>query len=92
MDSSDCNGTRTYNHLVCKRTLNHLVKLAIIECEFTLRNVREMIRTYSQWTIVLGPLFFVIYINDLVEVISSSTKLFADDTLLFSIAMILMNL
>ena len=26
---SDCNGTRTHNHLVRKRTLNHLVKLAI---------------------------------------------------------------
>ena len=25
---SNCNGTRTHNHLVCKRTLNHLAKLA----------------------------------------------------------------
>ena len=24
---SDCNGTRTYNHLVRKRTLNHLAEL-----------------------------------------------------------------
>ena len=24
----DCNGTRTHNHLVCKRTLSHLAKLA----------------------------------------------------------------
>ena len=24
----DCNGTGTHNHLVCKRTFNHLVKLA----------------------------------------------------------------
>ena len=24
---SDCNGTRTHNHLVRKRTLNHLAKL-----------------------------------------------------------------
>ena len=24
----DCNGTRTHNHLVHKRTLNHLAKLA----------------------------------------------------------------
>ena len=23
----DCNGTRTHNHLVCKRTLTHLAKL-----------------------------------------------------------------
>ena len=25
---SECNGTRTNNHLIRKRTLNHLVKLA----------------------------------------------------------------
>ena len=25
---TDCNGTRTHNHLVRKRTLNHLAKLA----------------------------------------------------------------
>ena len=25
-----CNGTRTYNHLVCKRTLNHLAKLPFL--------------------------------------------------------------
>ena len=25
---SECNGTRTHNHLVRKRTLNHLAKLA----------------------------------------------------------------
>ena len=26
--SSECNGTQTHNHLVRKRTLNHLAKLA----------------------------------------------------------------
>ena len=26
---SDCNWTRTQNHLVCKRTLNHLAKLKV---------------------------------------------------------------
>ena len=26
--NSDCSGTRTHNHLVRKRTLNHLAKLA----------------------------------------------------------------
>ena len=36
---SECNGTRTQNHLVCKRTLNHLANL---------KRVRDMIRTYSQ--------------------------------------------
>ena len=33
---------------------------------------------------VLGPLLFLIYINDLADGLSSNTKLFADDTFLFS--------
>ena len=33
---------------------------------------------------VLGPLFFLIYINDLSKNLSSNTKLFADDTSTFS--------
>ena len=65
----DCNWTRTQNHLVLKRTLNHLAKLAVtspsdfapgsskefldiqaaIECGFTLKRVRDMTRTYSQY-------------------------------------------
>ena len=28
VNGNDCNGTRTHNHLVRKRTLNHLAKLA----------------------------------------------------------------
>ena len=34
---------------------------------------------------VLGPLFFLIYINDLVDNVSSEAKLFADDTSLFTV-------
>ena len=34
---------------------------------------------------VRGHLFFLIYINDLVDDVSSEAKLFADDTLLFTI-------
>ena len=38
---SDCNWTRTQNHLGRKRTLN-----STIECGFTLKRVRDMTRTY----------------------------------------------
>ena len=34
---------------------------------------------------VLGPLLFLVYINDLERNIKSNIKLFADDTMLFSI-------
>ena len=34
---------------------------------------------------MLGPLLFLIYINDLVDNISSEAKLFADDTSLFTV-------
>ena len=68
--SDGCNWTGTHNHLVHKRTLNHLAKRtlnhfapasskefldiqAIIECGFTLKRLRDMIRTYNRmhgWT------------------------------------------
>ena len=34
---------------------------------------------------VLGPLFFLVYTNDIVENVNSDIKLFADDTSLFSV-------
>ena len=34
---------------------------------------------------ILGPLFFLIYINDLSDDLSSNPKLFVDDTSLFSV-------
>ena len=49
---------------------------------------------HSSWTNVeagvpqgsiLGPLFFLICINDLSDGLTSNTKLFADDTSLFSV-------
>ena len=35
--------------------------------------------------LVLGPLFFLVYINDLVDNIDSDVKIFADDASLFSV-------
>ena len=34
---------------------------------------------------ILGPLLFLIYINDLSDNLTSNAKVFADDTLLFSV-------
>ena len=46
---SDSNWTRTHSHLVHKRTLNHLAKLAKwLTSRFTLKRVRYMTRTHSQ--------------------------------------------
>ena len=43
------NWTRTHNHLVYQRTLNHLAKLAKwLTSRFTLKRVRYMTRTHSQ--------------------------------------------
>ena len=48
----------------------------------------------SSWTVVnggvplesiLGPLRFLVYINDLADDLSSNAKLFADDTFLFAV-------
>lgn len=43
-----------------------------------------MLASVSQDSI-LGALFFLIYINDLAEGISSTAKLFVDDTRIFSV-------
>ena len=67
----------------------------MIESYFSNRKQRVVLNgKSSQWSeitagvpqgSVLGPLFFLIYINDLVDNISSEAKLFADDTSLFTV-------
>ena len=44
----------------------------------------ELIKSAVQQRSVLGPLLFVIYINDLPDNIQSTCKVFADDPSLFS--------
>ena len=69
--------------------------LKLIQCFLNSRLQRVVLNGHSSsWTpvfagvlqgSVLGPPFFLIYINDIAEVISSTTKLTADDTSLFSV-------
>ena len=69
--------------------------LRLIKCFLKNRKQRVVLNGQtSSWTNVLagvpqgsilGPLFFLIYINNLSDDLSSSPKLFADDTSLFSV-------
>ena len=69
--------------------------LCLIKCFLKNRKQRVVLNGQtSSWTNVLagvpqgsilGPLFFLIYINDLSDDLSSNPKLFADDTSLFSV-------
>ena len=60
----DCNGTQTHNHLVRKRTLNH------IECGFTLKRVSDMIITYNPFGlyVIYLEIFFRVYFNELEQI------------------------
>ena len=44
-----------------------------------------MVTAGAPQSLVLGPLFFLIYINDLPLGLTTDVKLFADDTSLFSV-------
>ena len=52
---SDCNWTRTHNHLVHKRTLNHLAKLALSGCGFESSCCHVMSDSFvKKWNPVVG--------------------------------------
>ena len=70
--------------------------LLVMICSYLSNRVQRVVINgkMSKWTAVtagvpqgsvLGPLFFLTYINDLVDNLSSEAKLFADDTSLFSV-------
>ena len=68
--------------------------LALIQSFLSDRKQRVVLNGKgSQWSTisarvpqgsVLGPLFFLVYINDLVDNVNSDVKMFIDDTSLFS--------
>ena len=86
-----------YEGLIFKLKQNGIYgNLLNLLCDF-LRNRKQRVLLNGQvsdWSDVtagvpqgstLGPLSFLIYINDLLEGLSSNTKLFADNTFLFSV-------
>ena len=66
--------------IFCIRESNEFFKWrAFVHSPWT--NVQARVHQRS----ILGPLFFLIYINDLSHDLTSNPKLFADDTSLFSV-------
>ena len=65
---SDCNGTRTHNHLVRKRTLNHLAKLASLAKWLSVR-----LRTKWLWVRVplqsLNPLVILLNVFEIISTV-----------------------
>ena len=81
--------------LVFKLKTYGIILLLLIESYLLSRQQRVILNgKSSDWSFimagvpqgsVLGPLFFLIYINDLVDDLSSDAKFFADDTSLFTV-------
>ena len=68
--------------------------LCLIKCFLKNRKQRVVLNGQTSWTnilagvpqgSILGPLFFLIYINDVSDDFSSNPKLFADDVFIFSV-------
>ena len=97
LDISNAFGKVWHEGLIFKLKQNGISgNLINLLCDF-LRNRKQRVLLNGQvsdWSDVragvpqgsiLGPLLFLIYINDLSEGLSSNAKLFADDTSLFSV-------
>ena len=74
-DLSECNWTRTHNHLVHKRTLNQ----ANIQCGFTTKRVGDMTRTYSHVFDLPDASYCVSDIQDYFDFIIKKYETIADN-------------
>ena len=84
--NSDCNWARTQNHLVLKRTLYHLAKLAKWS-SCVLKRIRDMIKTYSQELYSVYVMYFVSYSQIILHTfpdIKQHWELLTNNNMLFS--------
>ena len=72
-----------HDGIIFKLTQNGISGNLLKLLRYFLSERRQMDKYYC-WSFILGPLLFLIYINDLSEGLSTNAKLFAYDTSLFS--------